>query len=906
MNLSRLRRQKKTREVSNISARNVVPVTDTAIQRPVLHPHKAASEINHRSYVTHTFRHAAEVNDVALTPDASHLAVASDDPGFVAAKGLSTLPDASVLIYELSKKGLRSVVSAHKSSVQAVDLTRDAAFGVSGDFAGVILVWDAATGARRATLIGHRRAVTDVLIVPHGDLVISTGIDATVRLWDVDTEKCRRNLSANVSITAAGISADGNLIACACTDSTVRLWDVRVPKQLQNPLNHDGALTDCVVTPDGSVIASTSEVGVLTLWDVGNRRSISTLKPGGKLFGCAITPNASRVLVTGDRGLALFSDISSSSEALDADFTRLKGHNDSLRVRRCGINNDGTMAVTGGFDHLVCLHSLPQINPNALLNVHAVAAPPVEQMTETETLFFAFVNDGLSLHAVAVARAIDIDFNMKAVTRLSAVYVAHLCVRTLLGDGFVFSDKYLGGPAECGSFFYRKLYHKLSELVHSQRSYDFAVKILHDARENNILSSHDVNSILGDALSNEYTRDLFSQLSTIMSQVYGEVSARISSMEMRVENLHKKVEDLKTQLDQINIRRAKEAKVQRYASLVKFGLSLVPIFGSAAMGFVDSSVNIIMSLDLESMTSMGFELFSTTTQFVVDHQLSRRRSKMRENSRAAHDICAVEIAQHVLSESFLKRLPEEDRKELENGLEAVFKKPFKVLKKSVDTIISEYLEDVAVNPRNASPPESPQVEPDEEENFESLPGNLDQNEVHSRLVSSFREWTKDREVLSLRQACLCLIHMVNQSFGTLETGISEALCSYASTVFLDETHENIYSLVNEAIFVTVGNIVCAHLRQVLSMQLRTHFYRASVGDDVLYSTVAKRLIIGVLDRHSTSLNHESIASVEKEIEAEIDNCEEVNCTNFIRIAALAILRQQRRLQLHKSEIKEKY
>lgn len=902
MNFSKLRRHKKGREVSDLPARHVVPVIDAALQLPVSLPNKPAPEVKHRSSVTHTFRHAAEINDVALSPDASHLAVASDDPGFVAAQGSSTLPDASVLVYELSEKGLRSVVSAHKSSVQAVDLTRDAAFGVSGDFAGLILVWDAATGTRRATLIGHRRTVTDVLIVPHGDLVISTGIDSSVRLWDVDTEKCRRNLSANVSITAAGISADGNLIACACADSTVRLWDVRVSKQLQNPLHHDGILTDCAVTPDGFVIASTSEAGVLTLWDVGNRRPISTLKPGGKLFGCAITPNASRVLVTGDRGLALFSDISSSSESPEVDFTRLEGHDGSLRVRRCALNNDGTIAVTAGFDHLACLHSLPQGNQDALLNVHAVAAPPMEQMTEMETLFFAFVNDGLPLQAVVVARAIDIDFNMKAVTRLSAVYVAHLCVRTLLGDGIEFSDKDLGGRAERGSFFYRKLYHKVSELVHSQRSYDFAVKILHDARESNILSSHDVNSILGDALSNEYTRNLFSQLSTIMSQVYSELSAHISSMETRVEKLRDKVDDLKTQLDRMNIRKVKEAKLQRYASLVKFGLSLVPIFGYAAMAFVDSSVNIIMSLDLESMTSMGFELFNTTSQFVIDNELARRRSKMSENSRPVHDIWAVEIAQRVLSESFLKRLPEEDRKGLEKGLEAIFERPFKVLKRSVDAVISEYLEDVAINSHNASLPESPHVETDEQKNVVSLPGDSNQNDINSRLVSSFRERSKDREVLSLRQACLCVIHIVNQLFGTLETGISEALCSYASTIFLDETHENIYSLVNEAIFVKVGNVVCAHLRQVLSMQLSTHFNRASVGDDVLYGAVAKRLIIGVLNLHSTSLNDRaSIASVEEEIEIEIDNCEEVNCTNFIRIAALAILRQQRRLQMHKSE-----
>lgn len=896
MNFSKLKR-KKAKDVASFSNPTSMSVRGppSGTPLPILPTNDDVPKTSSQPRVLHQFRHAVEINDVALSRDASYFAVASDDPGSVAAVNSNTAPNAPVLVYEVSSKSLRSVVSAHKSSVQAVDLTLDAAFGVSADFAGLIVFWDAATGARRATLLGHRRTVTDVTVLPHGDLVISTGVDASVRLWDVDTETCKRNLSANVSIVASGVSADGNLISCACTDSTVRLWDARVARELQNPLSHDGVLTDCAMTPDGSVIASTSEAGVLTLWDVGKRCSISTQKPGGRLFGCAVTPNASRVVVTGDRGLALFSDVSHSDKSSTADFTRLKGHDSSLRVRRCAINNDGTVAVTGGYDHIACLHSLPQVNQDALLGHRVVVAPLIENMTETETLFFAFVNDGVTLQPTAVARAIDIDFNMKAVTRLSAIYIGHLCVRTLLGNGVMFSDKDLGGRTESSSFFYRKLYHKMSELVQSQRSYDFAVKILHDARKHSILSSYDVNSILGDALSNEYTRELFSQLATIISQVYSEVSARISKMETRIVNLSDKVGDLKAHLDDMKIRKVKEAKVQRYVSLVKFGLSLIPIFGSAAMAFVDSSVDIVMSLDLESLASIGIELFSTTTDFAIDEALERRQSKMsRKNSEGAErDIWAVEIAQHVLSDGFLGRLLKEDREGLEKGLEVVFDRPFKVLKRNVNSIISEYLEDAT-----ETSVKDPQVNVDT--NAVLMLGNLDRSEIDLTFSNSFQEWSGDNGVLSLRQACRCLLDTTNEVTGELDAGISDAVSSYVSSVFLAETRDNIYSLVNEAIFVKVGSVVSDGLRYLLSLAWGEHFNKASLGDDVIYGSVAKRLIIGVFNISSGSLTDQiKIAEIEKEIGVQIGDNEEVNCFNFTRVAALATLRRQSRLPFHK-------
>jgi WD40 repeat protein len=110
----------------------------------------------------------------------------------------------------------------------------------TASYNGSVKIWDVITGQCLQTLLGHTAEVSGACFSADGQLLASGSTDLTVRLWDVATGKCLKVLQGHGNqiwsvAFAAGFDrlgkwANGQVVVSAGLDRSIRFWDVsRLP-----------------------------------------------------------------------------------------------------------------------------------------------------------------------------------------------------------------------------------------------------------------------------------------------------------------------------------------------------------------------------------------------------------------------------------------------------------------------------------------------------------------------------------------------------------------------------------------------------------------------------------------------------------------------------------------------------
>src|SRR5207302_11368435 len=119
----------------------------------------------------------------------------------------------------------------------------------------------------------HKLNVWCTHFSPDGQMIVTTGSDRGVRLWDADTLKPKAALWGHADeVWSAAFSPDGKLLATGSKDQTVRLWSPAAsPDPL--PLPH-AAFARPFFSPDGQRLVTTVETNGGShsiLWDIAKR-----------------------------------------------------------------------------------------------------------------------------------------------------------------------------------------------------------------------------------------------------------------------------------------------------------------------------------------------------------------------------------------------------------------------------------------------------------------------------------------------------------------------------------------------------------------------------------------------------------------------------------------------------------
>ena len=166
---------------------------------------------------------------VVFSPDGRSLATTSLDRT-VKLWGLAT-----------ARQTARATLKRDLTPVKAVAYSPDGRTLAVGDgptdAPGTVALWDLTTRKLKAKFEDHERSIVAVEFSPDGMSLASGSCDGAIRIWDVASGKCRRELSEPSGLTNLAFSPDGRLLATAGEGSIVTLWDVETGREM-------GRLTD--------------------------------------------------------------------------------------------------------------------------------------------------------------------------------------------------------------------------------------------------------------------------------------------------------------------------------------------------------------------------------------------------------------------------------------------------------------------------------------------------------------------------------------------------------------------------------------------------------------------------------------------------------------------------------------
>jgi hypothetical protein len=174
----------------------------------------------------------------------------------------------------------------------SADGTRAAAAAAGPHEAGVLAVWETATGER---LFQWEGGATALAFAPTGDRLAAACPDWWLRVWSVPDNRLLAKLTApRAVIHCLAFSADGERLAVGDAGSGLTIWDVA---NRRPPVRCYGSPHDVYAvafSPDGTTLASGGRSHP-RLWDVVTGRLLLELDGVDYLFGLAFSPDGKRL-----------------------------------------------------------------------------------------------------------------------------------------------------------------------------------------------------------------------------------------------------------------------------------------------------------------------------------------------------------------------------------------------------------------------------------------------------------------------------------------------------------------------------------------------------------------------------------------------------------------------------------
>ncbi|HTE20141.1 MAG TPA: WD40 repeat domain-containing protein, partial [Armatimonadota bacterium] len=134
---------------------------------------------------------------------------------------------------------------------------------------GTLKLWDVKSGRLKSTFRPGPDKLWAVDLSPDGSLAAYGGSDGKIGLWDPHAGHLLRTLSAMWGLTAGAFSPDGKRLALAGEQGVVEMWDTETGSRLKSWPNGPEKVRAAALaySPDGTTLAVSGGDGQIRLWD---------------------------------------------------------------------------------------------------------------------------------------------------------------------------------------------------------------------------------------------------------------------------------------------------------------------------------------------------------------------------------------------------------------------------------------------------------------------------------------------------------------------------------------------------------------------------------------------------------------------------------------------------------------
>jgi WD40 repeat protein/uncharacterized caspase-like protein len=211
----------------------------------------------------------------------------------------------------------------HAQIIGALAFDHDGSHLVSGDWNGLVKIWDTRTRQLLRTYEKNLDDVNALAFSPSGkEIVIGDKYTGNFKLIDAASgREILRFQGSESAILSVAFSPDGKLLASGHEKNGAKIWDVASGRLLFDLVGHSGGVYSVAFTPDGKQLLTASFDKSIRVWDVATGKVIRSL--------------------TGASAWQFLKNFTGSGPDRDEDV-----------FRSIAISPDGKWAVSGSWGHV--------------------------------------------------------------------------------------------------------------------------------------------------------------------------------------------------------------------------------------------------------------------------------------------------------------------------------------------------------------------------------------------------------------------------------------------------------------------------------------------------------------------------------------------------------------------------